>query len=123
MVKPTPSITDPSNPTSTNAARPTRRCGNSVVIVSSADSTSMPATTNDATTLSHRGFAQGPSTVASLHNSNRKTVALGSSTPANACTPTVATPSGAPGIKTIAAATAMHTANVPWKTGASRQRR
>jgi len=40
-----------------------------------------------------------------LHSSNKNTLALGSSTPARAWTLVVISPSGAPGISTIAAAT------------------
>ena len=59
-----------------------------------------------ATALSHDRFTHGPSTSGSLHNSSRKTLALGSNSPASACTAVVINPSGAPGMSTIAAAAA-----------------
>jgi hypothetical protein len=47
-----------------------------------------------------------------LHSSSRKTVALGRRTPASAWTEVVITPSGAPGISTIAAAPAISPAKI-----------
>ena len=49
-------------------------------------------------------LTHGPSTALSLHSNSRKTVALGSSTPASVCTASVSRPSGLPGISTSAAA-------------------
>ena len=54
--------------------------------------------------LSHLELTQGPRTSRSLHKSSRKTLALGSSSPARAWTLVVISPSGAPGISTSAAA-------------------
>ena len=59
-----------------------------------------------ATALSHGRFTHGPSTSRSLHSKTRNTAADGSSTPASACTPSVISPSGAPGMSTTVAATA-----------------
>ena len=61
---------------------------------------------NAATQFSQGRFTHGPNTCRSLHNSSRKTLALGSSRPANAWTAVVIRPSGAPGMRTIAAASA-----------------
>ena len=60
--------------------------------------------------FSQRPFTHGPSTALSLQSSSRNTVALGSSTPASVCTASVSSPSGAPGVSTIAAATAIRQA-------------
>ncbi len=57
--------------------------------------------------FTQREFIQGPSTSGSLQSSSRNTLALGSSTPANACTAVVSRPSGAPGMRTMPAATAI----------------
>ena len=54
-----------------------------------------------------RPLTHGPSTAWSVHSSSRYTVALGSSTPARAWTPSVSSPSGEPGISTIVAAPAI----------------
>ncbi len=59
-----------------------------------------------ATAFSQGLLTHGPSTARSLHSSSRKTVALGSSTPASACTAVTISPSGALGISTIPAARA-----------------
>ena len=59
-----------------------------------------------ASTFSQRGFTHGPSTSRSLQSSSRNALALGSSTPARAWTAVVIRPSGAPGMSTMAAATA-----------------
>ena len=59
------------------------------------------------------GLRHGPSTSGSLQSSSRKTLALGSSTPARAWTDSVITPSGAPGISTMPAAAAIIAANIP----------
>ena len=69
-----------------------------------ADKITSTPTIAAATALSQLGLVHGPSTAWSLHSSRRKTVALGSSTPARAWTAVVIVPSGAPGISTIAAA-------------------
>ena len=68
-------------------------------------STSTPMITL-AIAFSHGALHHGPSTSRSLHSSSRNTVALGSSTPASACTEVVIRPSGAPGISTMPAAAA-----------------
>ena len=80
--------------------------GKIVVIVRSVESTTRVPTTSAASAFSQRGLTHGPSTSWSLHGSSRNTVALGRSTPASACTPIVISPSGAPGISTIIAASA-----------------
>jgi hypothetical protein len=77
--------------------------GKTVVAIRISDSSTSVATITLASTLSQPGLRHGPSTSRSLHSSSRKTVALGSSTPASACTAVVITPSGAWGISTIAA--------------------
>ena len=59
--------------------------------------------------FSQRGLTQGPRTSGSLHSSSRNTLALGSSTPARACTLVVIRPSGACGIRTMPAATTTST--------------
>ncbi len=69
--------------------------GNIVLAIRiSESSTSTPMITL-ATAFSHGGFDHGPSTSRSLQSSSRNTVALGSSTPASACTEVVIRPSGA----------------------------
>lgn len=88
-----------------------------------ADNTISTPTTRVARAFSHRGFVRGPSTARSLHKSKRNTVAPGSKTPASACTPTVTTPRGAPGISTTAAAIPTQTTKLPWNAGASRHPR
>jgi len=47
-----------------------------------------------------------------LHNSSKNTVALGSRTPAKVCTPTVSSPRGLPGIRTMVAAMPIRTAKI-----------
>ena len=59
----------------------------SVVIMSTRDIINRTETMTPATTFSQGRFTQGPSTSLSLQSSSRKTVALGSSTPARAWTP------------------------------------
>ena len=68
------------------------------------DSSISTPTITLATTFSQGGLTHGPSTSRSLQSSSRKTVALGKSTPASACTEVVISPSGAPGINTMPAA-------------------
>src|SRR5262249_17914653 len=70
-----------------------------------AESTTRTPTTVAPSALVSLPLTQGPSTSRSLHSISRNTVALGSSTPASTCTPTVKSPSGEPGISTTAAAT------------------
>ena len=77
---------------------------NTVVAISTSDITSRMETITVATTLSQGRLTQGPSTSLSLHSIRRKTVALGSSTPARAWTLVVMRPRGARGINTMAAA-------------------
>ncbi len=57
-----------------------------------------------ATALSHGGFVHGPSTSRSLQSMSRNSVVIGSTIPHSACTASVITPSGAPGMSTIPAA-------------------
>ncbi len=92
-------------PTVRSAASETMsRRGNMVVAMSIPESSNSTLTMSPDATLSHGRFTQGPKTSRSLHNSTKKTVALGSSNPGSACTPVVINPNGAPGISTIAAA-------------------
>jgi hypothetical protein len=79
--------------------------GNSVVITRVPDSTSSTEMISPASMFSQRRFVHGPSTSRSLHSSSKNTLALGSSTPASACTAVVSRPSGVPGMSTIPAAT------------------
>ena len=78
--------------------------GNSTEAVSTTDSVTSTATTAEVNRLVARRLTQGPRTARSLHSSSRNTVALGSSTPASTWTPSVISPSGEPGISTMAAA-------------------
>ena len=75
--------------------------GKTVVAIKMSDSTSRTETITVATALSQGRLTQGPSTALSLHSRTRKTVALGSRTPASAWTAVVMTPSGAPGMRTM----------------------
>ena len=84
--------------------------GNTTETVSTTDIVISRATTAKANTLVPRRLAQGPRTARSLHSSSRNTVADGSSTPASAWTPSMIRPSGAPGMSTMAAATAISAA-------------
>ena len=59
---------------------------------------------NVARMFNHVRFTQGPRTSRSLHRSNRNRLALGSSTPASACTDVVIKPNGAPGTSATPAA-------------------
>src|SRR5271165_1279366 len=81
------------------------KAGNSVVTTRVPDSISSVPMITDAVIFSQRAFIHGPSTSGSLHSSSRNTLALGSRTPARACTAVVSNPSGASGISTIPAAT------------------
>ena len=62
-------------------------CVNSVVATSVPDSITRTLTMTAASTFSQGGLTHGPSTSGSLQSSSRNTLALGSSTPASACTP------------------------------------
>ena len=75
-----------------------------VVAIRIPESSSRVPTISTATQLSHARLTQGPNTSRSLHNSSRNTLALGNSSPARACTAVVISPSGAPGISTMTAA-------------------
>src|SRR5262249_47254274 len=77
---------------------------NSVVITSVPESTSSNPMITAATMFSQRAFVHGPSTSGSLQSSSRNRLALGSRTPASACTAVVNRPSGAPGSSTMPAA-------------------
>ena len=78
--------------------------GKTTDAVSTTDSVIRTAITPEVNTLVMRRFTHGPSTSLSLQSSSRKSVALGSSTPARTWTPSVISPSGEPGISTIVAA-------------------
>ncbi len=80
--------------------------GNTVVAIRIPDNSSSTPTMSPATQFSQGRFTHGPNTSGSLHSSSRNTLALGSSSPARACTAVVINPSGAPGMSTIAAASA-----------------
>src|SRR5438093_8517558 len=71
-----------------------------------AERTSIAPTITAATALSHGRLTHGPSTWRSLHSRTANTVVLGSMIPAIACTAVVIRPSGAYGIRTMAAASA-----------------
>jgi len=71
------------------------------------DSTTNTAITAPVKRLNQRPLVHGPSTALSLHSGSRKTVALGSSTPASVWTALVNSPSGVPGARTSAAANPM----------------
>ncbi len=88
-------------------------CLNTVVAMRTSDIISRIETMPVATTLSQGRFTQGPSTSLSLHSIRRKTVALGRRTPARAWTPVVMTPSGAPGMITMAAASTTMAVKAP----------
>jgi hypothetical protein len=88
-------------------------CGNAVVMTSTAESMKSKPTMTVASAFSQGRFTQGPSTARSLQSSSRKMLALGSSTPASAWTATVMTPSGAPGMSTIAPAEPTIAAKMP----------
>src|ERR1035437_1713297 len=72
----------------------------SVVIINTNDIIKRMETIMPETMFNHKLFTHGPRTSRSLHNKSRNTVALGSSTPANACTLVVIRPKGAPGMMT-----------------------
>ena len=74
--------------------------------ISVPDSMSSVAMMTVATAFSQPGLTHGPRTSGSLHSCSRNTLALGSSSPARACTASVIRPSGACGMSTIAAAAA-----------------
>ena len=78
--------------------------GNITDATSTIDSVTSAAMTAEVNALVFAELTQGPSTALSLHSMSRKTVAAGSSTPASTCTPSVISPSGEPGMSTIAAA-------------------
>ena len=84
--------------------------GNSTEAVSTADSEISTEITTEVNMLVRRPLTQGPRTARSLHSSSRNTVAAGSSTPASAWTPSMIRPSGARGMSTMAAATAISAA-------------
>ena len=88
--------------------QPTSMCGNRVVTISVPERTSSMPTMIPATPLSQPGLTHGPSTSGSLQRSSKKTLADGSRSPARAWTVVVIRPSGAPGMRTIPAATADH---------------
>jgi len=87
--------------------------GNTVVAMRINDSSTSTATITVASAFSHVRLRHGPSTSRSLHSSSKNTLADGRSTPASACTASVITPRGAPGISTIAAAPAISPAKMP----------
>ena len=76
-------------------------CVKTVVIMRISDRTRRTDTITLETMFINGRFTQGPRTSLSLHKSRRKTVALGSSTPASAWTPVVINPRGALGMSTI----------------------
>ena len=84
--------------------------GNTTEAVSTADSATSTLITTEVNTLVPRRLTQGPRTARSLHSISRNTVAAGSSTPASAWTPSMMRPSGARGMSTMAAATAISAA-------------
>ena len=79
-------------------------------VVSTADSAISTVITTEVKMLVRRLLTQGPRTARSLHSSSRNTVAASSSTPASAWTPSMMRPSGARGMSTMAAATAISAA-------------
>ena len=89
------------------AALDASRFENSVVTTSVPDRSTSTPTMIAATMFSQRGLIHGPSTSRSLQSSSRKQDALGSRMPARACTDVVSSPSGAPGISTMPADTAI----------------
>ena len=82
------------------------------MVIRISESSTSTDTITLATAFSHGRLRHGPSTSGSLHSSSRNTLADGSSTPASAWTASVITPSGAPGISTIAAAPAIMPAKI-----------
>src|SRR5262245_50961306 len=78
--------------------------GNITEAVSTTDSVISTVITAPVKALVLRLLTQGPRTARSLHSNSRNTVAAGSSTPARTWTPSVISPSGEPGMSTIAAA-------------------
>ncbi len=87
--------------------------GNIVLAIRIRESSTNTPTITLAIAFSHGELHHGPSTSRSLHSSSRNTVALGSSTPASACTEVVIRPSGACGISTIPAAAITISAKLP----------
>ena len=85
---------------------------NTTEIIRIADSMTRTPITTVARTLVGVLFTHGPRTSLSLHSSSKKTVALGSSTPARTWTPSVSKPSGDPGSSTTAAASAISAAYI-----------
>jgi hypothetical protein len=81
--------------------------GNSTDAVKITDSITRTAITAPVNRFKPRVLAHGPTTSLSLHKSSRKTVALGSRTPARVCTALVRRSSGAFGVNTRPAAIAI----------------
>src|ERR1700722_15732953 len=79
--------------------------GNITEAVSTTDSVISTAITAPVNALVFAELTQGPSTARSLQSMSRNPVAAGSSTPARTWTPSVISPSGEPGRRTMTAAT------------------
>src|SRR5205807_10432788 len=116
----TRTTTDMATP-STITSTVTLTLGKTVEMTSTSESSKSALTMIVATTFNHGLLTQGPSTARSLYRRTRKTVALGSSVPASAWTAVVMRPSGACGIRPIAAATASIATYEPKKSLASRE--
>ncbi len=71
-------------------------CGNIVLAIRISESSTSTATITLAIAFNHGGFDHGPNTSRSLQSNSRNTVALGSNTPASACTDVVISRAGRP---------------------------
>src|SRR5437660_465329 len=97
--------------------------GSAVVTARNADTMTRNATPSAASAFSQCGFVRGPRTTGSLHSRMRNTQALGSSTPASACAPSVTMSNGTTGCRAIARPATAVATYVARNAGASLQRR